>query len=264
MQRESFVFYRSFFEAVKRQPKKVQAAIYNAIADYALNGTEPEDNDAVMSIFVLVKPQIDANNTRYENGMKGARHGAKGGRPENENPKETPKGKNKNPKETPKPENGNPEETPKPENENPKETPNVNVNDNVNVNVNENVNDNDNGNEKEQAAEPPDTRARTREGQSPSGRYCPEDPKLNQTVEDFIAFRKGIKAPMSGKAVELMLKKLDGMTRDNDEKIAILEQSIVNGWKGIFPLSPEQKAGGNPFVEYLRESESADPFFEEG
>lgn len=242
MQRESFVFYRSFFEAVKRQPKKVQAAIYNAIADYALNGTEPEDNDAVMSIFVLVKPQIDANNTRYENGMKGAKHGAKGGRPENENPKKTPK----------------------PENGNPKETPNDNVNVNVNENDNVNVNENDNGNEKEQAALPPDTRARTREGQSPSGRYCPEDPKLNQTVEDFIAFRKGIKAPMSEKAVELMLKKLDGMTRDNDEKIAILEQSIVNGWKGVFPLRQEQKAGGNPFVEYLRESEGTDPFFEEG
>lgn len=254
MERESFVFYRSFFEAVKRQPKKVQAAIYNAIADYALNGTEPEDSDAVMSIFVLVKPQIDANNTRYENGMKGAKHGAKGGRPKEGNPKETPKGLVEG------------EERQK--KENPKETPNVNdnVNDNVNVNVNENVNENDNvnGNEKEQAAEPPDTRARTREGQSPFGRYCPEDPKLGQAVEDFIAFRKGIKAPMSDKAVELMLKKLDDMTRDNDEKIAILEQSIVNGWKGVFPLRQEQKAGGNPFAEYLRESGGADPFFEEG
>lgn len=71
MERESFVFYRSFYEAIRRQPKKVQADIYNAIADYALNGTEPTDSpDAVVSIFLLVKPQIDANNIRYESGKK--------------------------------------------------------------------------------------------------------------------------------------------------------------------------------------------------
>ena len=74
MERDSFVFYRSFYEAIRRQPKKLQADIYNAIADYALNGTEPTQvPDAVLSIFLLIKPQIDANNHRYAAGKKGGR-----------------------------------------------------------------------------------------------------------------------------------------------------------------------------------------------
>lgn len=74
MERDSFVFYRSFYEAIRRQPKKVQADIYNTIADYALNGTEPtQASDAVLSIFLLIKPQIDANNHRYTAGKKGGR-----------------------------------------------------------------------------------------------------------------------------------------------------------------------------------------------
>lgn len=74
MERDSFVFYRSFYEAIRRQPKKVQADIINTIADYALNGTEPtQASDAVLSIFLLIKPQIDANNHRYTAGKKGGR-----------------------------------------------------------------------------------------------------------------------------------------------------------------------------------------------
>ena len=59
MERDSFVFYRSFYEAIRRQPKKVQADIYNTIADYALNGTEPtQASDAVLSIFLLISRRL--------------------------------------------------------------------------------------------------------------------------------------------------------------------------------------------------------------
>lgn len=75
--------------------------------------------------------------------------------------------------------------------------------------------------------------------------YYPLDEKLNQTVLDFIAFRKTIKAPMTDKAVELMIGKLDSMTADNNEKIRILEQSILNGWKGIFPLQSVSVGSGS-------------------
>jgi hypothetical protein len=64
--------------------------------------------------------------------------------------------------------------------------------------------------------------------------YVP-DVLLNQTINDFIASRKK-KSPMTDKAIELMIKKLDEMTSDNDEKIQIINQSIMNGWKGIFPI----------------------------
>ena len=110
--RDSIVFYRSFYEAIKEIPLEQQGIVYNAIYGYALDGVEPELNGIAKAIFLLVKPQIDANNSRYENGKKGAEYGKKGGRPKNENPKETP---------------SEPQE-------NPKETPNENVNENVNEN----------------------------------------------------------------------------------------------------------------------------------
>ena len=118
--RDSFVFYESFYLALSELSAAQQGKIYTAICRYALYGEEPEMKGASSAVFKLIKPQIDANNRRYENGKKGAEHGIKGGRP-------------KNPKETPN----------KPQT-NPKETPNVNVNVNANVNANANDNDNDN------------------------------------------------------------------------------------------------------------------------
>lgn len=83
--------------------------------------------------------------------------------------------------------------------------------------------------------------------------YYPLDEKLNQAVLDFLEFRKKIKAPMTEKAVDLMIGKLDKMTTDNNEKIAILEQSIMNGWKGVFPLDKnKQSRGQNTIDEYQR------------
>ena len=40
MDRESFIFYRSFYEAIKCMPQDVQAEIYPAICEYALFGTK--------------------------------------------------------------------------------------------------------------------------------------------------------------------------------------------------------------------------------
>lgn len=72
--------------------------------------------------------------------------------------------------------------------------------------------------------------------------YVP-DPELNQAVLDFKDYRKGIRKPMSDHAVKLLLKNLDKMTTDPDQQIEILNQSIVNGWQGVFPLKENQVKG---------------------
>ena len=72
--RESFVFYRSFYESAKHLPSEVQCEVYNAIMEYALNGNLPTKLSTIAnSIFILIKPQIDKNNKRYENGKNGGR-----------------------------------------------------------------------------------------------------------------------------------------------------------------------------------------------
>ena len=110
--RDSVVFYRSFYEAIKEIPLEEQAIVYNAIYSYALDGVELELNGVAKAVFLLVKPQIDANNTRYENSCKG---GAPKG---NQNAKNNQKTTKKQPKNNQK---------------------QANVNENVNVNENESM-----------------------------------------------------------------------------------------------------------------------------
>lgn len=77
------------------------------------------------------------------------------------------------------------------------------------------------------------------------------DEKLNQAILDFIEFRKKIRATMTDRAITLMLSKLNKMTNDNDEKIQILEQSIMNGWKSVYPLKSDKKQGKQSFDDFV-------------
>lgn len=108
--RESFIFYRSFYEALEGMDKESQADCLMALSKYALTGETGEMKPIVKMFLMMAKPQIDANNKRFENGCKGGEFGKLGGRPrktpieekeENENPKITPKKPLKNPTETP-------------------------------------------------------------------------------------------------------------------------------------------------------------------
>lgn len=120
--RDSLVFYRSFYEAVKDLPAEEFKEAVSAIMEYGLNDEEQAPSGAAKVFLIMAKPLIDANNKKHENGKKGAEFGKLGGRPK----KETPRKPQENPKETPK----------KPQ-ENPNQTPNVNVDVNVNENIKE-------------------------------------------------------------------------------------------------------------------------------
>lgn len=120
--RDSFVFYNSYYEAISELDEKTQLQIFKAVCEYALNGNTPELTGIPKAVFALIKPTIDANEKRYNNGKKGGR------------PKKTNDSENEKPTVLNSETNGY-------ENEKP------NVNDNVNVNVNENANINENVNE---------------------------------------------------------------------------------------------------------------------
>ena len=73
MEKGSFIFYKSFYESLKELPDTNKLELYNAICELALNNNEIELTGISKSIFILIKPQILANNIRYENGKKGGR-----------------------------------------------------------------------------------------------------------------------------------------------------------------------------------------------
>jgi 5-methylcytosine-specific restriction endonuclease McrA len=65
---------------------------------------------------------------------------------------------------------------------------------------------------------------------------------LIEALKSFVEFRKKIKKPMTERAVTLLLKELDKLSTIDEVKIAILEQSILNGWQSVYALKDK---GGN-------------------
>ena len=176
--RDSVVFYKSFRDAIRDIPVKYQLKAYNVIFDYAFEGKEPNDLDTASAILKLVKPQIDANEKRYENGKRGGR-----------------------PKTKPKPKDNQTETKPE---------PNVNDNDNVNDNVNDN---------------PP----------TPLQGYFP-DKELNEAFNLYVdRCRNG---DVEFQSTQRLL--YDLAHGDREKMIAILNQSVAQGWKGLHPLKSEK------------------------
>lgn len=73
MERESFVFYKSWQEAIDLLPADEQAQAYRAIVRYACTGEESQFDGAVKIVLTMARPVIDTNNRKFEGGFKGGR-----------------------------------------------------------------------------------------------------------------------------------------------------------------------------------------------
>jgi len=92
--------------------------------------------------------------------------------------------------------------------------------------------------------------AETRE--SIIGSYT-DDPELLEAIYAFIEMRKASKSAMTDHAVKLMLSKLDKLAADTPTKIAVLNQSTLNCWKGLYALKePWKEANFASYSEYRR------------
>ena len=76
--RDSFVFYRSYRNAAKMLDEHNRAILYDAIADYALDGIEPDLSGTIGAIFEMARRNIEEANTRYDKSIEA---GKQGGRP---------------------------------------------------------------------------------------------------------------------------------------------------------------------------------------
>jgi predicted phage replisome organizer len=69
---------------------------------------------------------------------------------------------------------------------------------------------------------------------------------FENAIDNFILHRKNIKKKLSQNALELLLKKLETLSNsDENVKIQILENSILNGWSGIFELKNNNNFNNN-------------------
>ena len=73
-----------------------------------------------------------------------------------------------------------------------------------------------------------------------SGKYS-DDPELNEALSDYASMRAKIKKPLTSKALERAMIKLESLSHgDKNLKIQLLNQSTDNCWIGIFPLRAEK------------------------
>ncbi len=136
MQRDSFVFYRSYYEAIELLPKSQRADAYRAIFEFMFNGNDITDElpNTAKAIFLMAKPTLEASNKKYEAGKKGAE--AKKANKEKADDKQPDKQSESNLDSKQQATSQANDKQPTKQNGS---NVNVNVNDNVNVNVNENL-----------------------------------------------------------------------------------------------------------------------------
>lgn len=70
-----------------------------------------------------------------------------------------------------------------------------------------------------------------------------DNAELRSSIVEFVKMRKMMKKPLTDKALSLLLtskKGLDGLASTDAEKIDIVQQSIMRGWMGFFPLKDRE------------------------
>ena len=215
----SFVFYTEYREHLSMLPPEQVGELMFALIDYQETGEVPDlpKGSALAMCFSFIKARMDKDNSKYEEKCERNRsNGKKGGRPTKEmDISETE--------------------------ENPTEPQKAD---------NDNEYDNDSDNE-EYIHTPTKARACTHaEVEKPRKKSEPvkysDVPELDEAIHEYIKFRKGIKSPMTDRAITLTINRLNSLSHDKNEQIKIINQSIMRGWKSVYPLKDDGKSRGQP------------------
>lgn len=257
--KKSFVFYTEYREHLEMLPPEQIGELMLALIDYQETGEVPDlpKGSALAMCFSFIKKRMDKDNTKYEEKCERNRsNGKKGGRPTNqmviseteENPNK-PNGFSENQTVILETEE-NPTEPRKADNDNEYD----------------NEYDNDCDNEEyihtpEKICANAHTKKAVKSHKKPDPVVYSDVPELDEAIHEFIKFRKGMKKPMSDRAVTLMMNKLETLSHDKYEQVQILNQSIMQGWTGVYELKGENKqyshsprASNNRVADQLDES----------
>ena len=88
-------------------------------------------------------------------------------------------------------------------------------------------------------------------------------PALQDAVNAFKEMRQKMRKPMTPLAVDLLVQKLQKLAPGDEQKqVAMLMQSIENGWSGVYELKTDQvrgkKTGPHTFFNYKEKGECVD------
>lgn len=239
--KKSFVFYTEYREHLEMLPPEQIGELMLALIDYQETGEVPDlpKGSALAMCFSFIKKRMDKDNIKYEEKCERNRsNGKKGGRPTNQTViSETEENPNK-------PNGFSENQTVISETEKNPTEPRKADNDSEYDNDNEYDNDCDN----EEYIHTPEkicanahTKKAVKSHKKPDPIVYSDVPELDEAIHEFIKFRKGMKKPMSDRAVTLMMNKLETLSHDKYEQVQILNQSIMQGWTGVYELKGENK-----------------------
>lgn len=200
---QSFVFYRSFADALeKMEPEECKACLMS-LCSYALDGEERADTPISGMFLSLVKPQIDANTKRREAGRRG---GKANGSTAEANGSKVKQARSK----------------PKQTEANPKQSE-ANANANANVNANVNVKDN-----------PPTPFTVLRAGAEELEELGLTQ-EVAQPMSDWIAIRREGKRPITETSFKYAVSRAkEAVQKYGGERVAaLIRDSVASGYDGI-------------------------------
>lgn len=255
--KKSFVFYTEYREHLEMLPPEQIGELMLALIDYQETGEVPDlpKGSALAMCFSFIKKRMDKDNIKYEEKCERNRsNGKKGGRPTNQTVvSETEENPNK-------PNGFSENRTVIEETDNNPTEPRKADNDNEY--------DSDNEYDNEEYIHTPEKicanahkKKAVKSHKKPDPVVYSDVPELDEAIHEFIKFRKGMKKPMSDRAVTLMMNKLETLSHDKYEQVQILNQSIMQGWTGVYELKGESKqysysprASNNRVADQLDES----------
>jgi hypothetical protein len=86
-------------------------------------------------------------------------------------------------------------------------------------------------------------RARARRTPLSLGAPCLPDWLPTDAWTEWIRYRKSGKTKFTEKAEQLCIKELGLLREQGNDPVAVIEQSIMNGWKGLFPIHGRSRDG---------------------
>lgn len=208
--RDSFVFFKSIFEAIEKIPNKaVRGEAYKTIAIYGLTGKEPtqDSNVYIQLVFTQAKPIIDNSIKRYDNCVA---NGKKGGRPkENKNQDQNQDINQSN-------------------NQDNNQNHNLNKNKNVNKNKNENINK-----ESKKVSKNINTRAYACESYDAIFEEFEISSELKLAFIEFIKHCQINNRILTNEKLKGIIVRLDMAFNNEADKIQCLKKAINKGYFDI-------------------------------
>jgi len=73
----------------------------------------------------------------------------------------------------------------------------------------------------------------------------------------YVEMRSKMRKPMTDRAKELAIKSLDALRLAGEDPVAVLEQSVMKSWLGLFPVHGDRQQGGGAAVKPGKYAEAA-------